>query len=203
MKLNPLSVIVAILIAAELFFGASSGKGGLGWYIFQNRNELYTDKVFAGLAAVIIIGLLEGLTEFVPVSSTGHMIIAGHMLGFTGPRASGALRRPLVGAVSSSDSGRRWSEVEPLNLRGVLPVAGVLGDTGRSPRERAERVADVVVERGRGAGPIAAAPGAPVAASSALSSLRWARGSRFARYVSAAARILPVGVSATPPAPRG
>ena len=37
-------------------FGASSG-GGLG-YIFQNRNELYTDKVFAGLAAVVIIGLL-------------------------------------------------------------------------------------------------------------------------------------------------
>ena len=46
------------LIAAELFFGASSGKGGLGWYIFQNRNELYTDKVFAGLASVILIGLL-------------------------------------------------------------------------------------------------------------------------------------------------
>ncbi|MBC3466948.1 ABC transporter permease [Pseudomonas sp. RW10S2] len=50
------------LIAAELVFGASSGKGGLGWYIFQNRNELYTDKVFAGLAVVILIGLLvEGL----------------------------------------------------------------------------------------------------------------------------------------------
>ncbi|UFQ95854.1 ABC transporter permease [Pseudomonas wenzhouensis] len=46
------------LIAAELVFGASSGKGGLGWYIFQNRNKLYTDKVFAGLAAVILIGLL-------------------------------------------------------------------------------------------------------------------------------------------------
>ena len=46
------------LIAAELVFGASSGQGGLGWYIFQNRNELYTDKVFAGLALVIIIGLL-------------------------------------------------------------------------------------------------------------------------------------------------
>ena len=46
------------LIAAELFFGASSGQGGLGWYIFQNRNELYTDKVFAGLASVILIGLL-------------------------------------------------------------------------------------------------------------------------------------------------
>ncbi|QTF09082.1 ABC transporter permease subunit [Brenneria izadpanahii] len=46
------------LIAAELVFGASSGGGGLGWYIFQNRNELYTDRVFAGLASVIIIGLL-------------------------------------------------------------------------------------------------------------------------------------------------
>jgi NitT/TauT family transport system permease protein len=45
------------LIAAELVFGASSGKGGLGWYIFQNRNELYTDKVFAGLVLVILIGL--------------------------------------------------------------------------------------------------------------------------------------------------
>ncbi len=46
------------LIAAELFFGASSGNGGLGWYIFQNRNELYTDRVFAGLATVIVIGML-------------------------------------------------------------------------------------------------------------------------------------------------
>lgn len=45
------------LIAAELVFGASSGKGGLGWYIFQNRNELYTDKVFAGLVLVVLIGL--------------------------------------------------------------------------------------------------------------------------------------------------
>lgn len=46
------------LVAAELVFGATGGKGGLGWYIFQNRNELYTDKVFAGLAVVILIGLL-------------------------------------------------------------------------------------------------------------------------------------------------
>ncbi|MDR3300616.1 MAG: ABC transporter permease [Candidatus Accumulibacter sp.] len=46
------------LIAAELVFGASSGEGGLGWFIFQNRNELYTDKVFAGLLMVILIGLL-------------------------------------------------------------------------------------------------------------------------------------------------
>lgn len=46
------------LIAAELFFGASSGQGGLGWYIFQSRNELLTDRVFAGLATVVMIGWL-------------------------------------------------------------------------------------------------------------------------------------------------
>lgn len=39
-------------------FGASAGQGGLGWYFFQNRNEVYTDRVFAGLVAVIVIGLL-------------------------------------------------------------------------------------------------------------------------------------------------
>ena len=45
-------------------FGASSGKGGLGWYVFQNRNELYTDKVFAGLLVVIAVGLVVDLLVF-------------------------------------------------------------------------------------------------------------------------------------------
>lgn len=46
------------LIAAELVFGVSSGSGGLGWFIFENKNELLIDYVFAGLVTVIIIGLL-------------------------------------------------------------------------------------------------------------------------------------------------
>jgi NitT/TauT family transport system permease protein len=45
------------LIAAELVFGVSSRSGGLGWYIFEARAELETDRVFAGLLAVILIGL--------------------------------------------------------------------------------------------------------------------------------------------------
>ncbi|HIJ61898.1 MAG TPA: ABC transporter permease subunit [Rhodospirillaceae bacterium] len=50
------------LIAAELVFGVASGTGGLGWFIFENKNRLETANVFAGLGTVILIGLaVEGL----------------------------------------------------------------------------------------------------------------------------------------------
>jgi len=46
------------LIAAELVFGVSSGSGGLGWYIFEQKNQLLIPNVFAGLLTVILFGLL-------------------------------------------------------------------------------------------------------------------------------------------------
>jgi NitT/TauT family transport system permease protein len=46
------------LIAAELVFGVSSGSGGLGWFIYENKNQLEIPSVFAGLFTVILIGLL-------------------------------------------------------------------------------------------------------------------------------------------------
>ena len=46
------------LIASELVFGVSSGSGGLGWFIYENKNELEIPSVFAGLLTVILIGLV-------------------------------------------------------------------------------------------------------------------------------------------------
>jgi NitT/TauT family transport system permease protein len=45
------------LIAAELVFGVSSGKGGLGWFIFEAKNQLNIPEVFGGLLTIIMIGL--------------------------------------------------------------------------------------------------------------------------------------------------
>jgi NitT/TauT family transport system permease protein len=46
------------LIAAELVFGVASGKGGLGWFIYESRTVLDIPAVFAGLLTVIVIGLV-------------------------------------------------------------------------------------------------------------------------------------------------
>ena len=92
---------------------------------------------------IIVLGIVEGLTEFLPVSSTGHLIVFGNILGFEGPRADCFEIFIQVGAISavvvlywqqfldlwplpipgrpSSSSIQRWSSISKL-AAGCLPA---------------------------------------------------------------------------------
>jgi undecaprenyl-diphosphatase len=41
--------------------------------------------MFAGLLSIpeaLLLGIIEGITEFLPISSTGHLLVVGHLIGF-------------------------------------------------------------------------------------------------------------------------
>jgi len=62
------------------------------------------------IVEALLLGLLEGLTEFIPVSSTGHILLAGHFLGFesTGKAFEVLIQLGAILAILSVYFGRLW-----------------------------------------------------------------------------------------------
>ncbi len=93
------------------------------------------------LLKALLLGIVEGLTEFLPISSTGHLILAGDLLGFTGEKAkvfeiviqTGAMLaivweyRGRFGGVVSGLLGDRAAQRFVLNLAVAFLPAAVLG----------------------------------------------------------------------------
>jgi len=84
-----------------------------------------TDNIIA-----VIIGIVEGLTEFLPISSTGHMILAGSVLGFEGERAKVFEVFIQLGAILAvlllyKDKFKRMLDFRRLSLTGNLSAVHV------------------------------------------------------------------------------
>src|SRR5688572_15736916 len=62
-----------------------------------------------GLLAALLLGILEGLTEFLPVSSTGHLLIAEHWLGHRSDLFNIAIQSGAILAIALVYRQRIWS----------------------------------------------------------------------------------------------
>lgn len=75
----------------------------------------------------ILLGVVEGVTEFIPVSSTGHLIVAGRLLGFEGGPADTFKIFIQLGAILAVVHIERRRLLDLLRLRARAGFAGLRG----------------------------------------------------------------------------
>jgi len=72
------------------------------------------------IVIAIILGIVEGLAEFLPISSTGHLILVGHLLGFEGERAKTFEIVIQLGAILAISVLYRKRLISLFNIRPIL-----------------------------------------------------------------------------------
>ena len=85
-----------------------------------------------GLLQALILGLVEGVTEFLPISSTGHLIVAGSLLGFNDERGGVFFVAIQTGAMLAVvwEYRARFFKIDPALWRNLVVAfipAAVLG----------------------------------------------------------------------------
>src|SRR4249919_2798146 len=60
------------------------------------------------LLAALLLGIIEGITEFLPISSTGHLLIAEHWLGARSELFNIAIQAGAILAVAAIYRRRLW-----------------------------------------------------------------------------------------------
>ena len=61
------------------------------------------------LLAALLLGIIEGITEFLPISSTGHLLIAQHWLGARSDLFNVAIQAGAILAVVAIYRQRLWN----------------------------------------------------------------------------------------------
>ena len=118
------------LLKSASAFAGMTVKGAVRFWLFaipHSRFPIPGSSPMTDLLAALLLGIIEGITEFLPISSTGHLLIAEHWLGHRSDLFNIAIQAGAILAVALIYRQRLWQLLSGLRDRGNLDYALKLG----------------------------------------------------------------------------
>ena len=88
----------------------------------------------SNIVCVILLGLIEGITEFLPISSTGHLLVAEHWLGARSDTFNVVIQAGAILAVTLIYWRRLWQLATGLGRVENRDVSRIIRSPGSSGR---------------------------------------------------------------------